>query len=316
LDTTVSSRSSSTEVSGFRTTLNNTGAVQAGNGYRARLFITNNRGIATAPSATPTITIYDANRSTIISGASMTNIGTGLYEYTYSVATNAAQGTWETVVSTNLDGSNTKTDNAYWLVAGSPAQVIINSVTTDSATTTNNAVANLTVTNEGLTGYEYQYEWCVVSSEFNNCGGGDDEYRGTGAKFINPGEDWNTDLTATVSRSGNYYFKVVVYFGTERSGSSRTFSITVPGSSNNNSSGGSRGGGGGGGSTRTDTNTARATDFNGDSVVNSTDFSILLYFWKAKPPFTNAGVDINKDNKVDSIDFSILLYQWGRNTGR
>jgi len=52
-------------------------------------------------------------------------------------------------------------------------------------------------------------------------------------------------------------------------------------------------------------------DFNFDKIVNSTDFSILLFFWKTKPPFKNACVDINQDSKVDSVDFSIMLYQWG-----
>ncbi len=51
---------------------------------------------------------------------------------------------------------------------------------------------------------------------------------------------------------------------------------------------------------------------NSDGIVDSTDFSILLYFWKKKPPFRNPCVDINGDKKVDSIDFSILLYQWGK----
>jgi hypothetical protein len=54
----------------------------------------------------------------------------------------------------------------------------------------------------------------------------------------------------------------------------------------------------------------RGADFNLDGIVDTVDFSILLYFWKTKPPFKNACVDINGDERVDSIDFSILLYQW------
>jgi len=305
-------------VSGWRTSLNNSASVQAGSGYRARLFVANNSGVPVAPNATPTITIYDSNRSLIVSNAAMTNISTGQYEYTYSVASGAAQGTWESIVATDVDGSNTVTNNSYWLVAGSPAQVIINSVTTDSGVANNNVSANLTVTNEGLTGYEYQYEWCVVSSVDNSCGGGDDEYRGTGAKFINPGEDWNTDLTATITESGSYYFKVVVYFGTERSGSSRTFDITVLGDDGDTGNSGSGGGGGGSNPQRTAPGPVPATvacggsSFDCNGRVDSVDFSILLYFWKATPPFANPNVDINKDGKVDSIDFSIMLYNWTR----
>lgn len=54
-------------------------------------------------------------------------------------------------------------------------------------------------------------------------------------------------------------------------------------------------------------------DFNLDGVVDSVDFSILLYFWQSKSPFDNPCVDINGDKSVNSIDFSILLYQWGGN---
>ena len=115
---------------------------------------------------------------------------------------------------------------------------------------------------------------------------------------------------------GNYYFKVVGYFGTENSVASRSFtavaSIVTP------PSGGGGGGGGGGASSTTPdivpvvSKCGRRADFNCDGKVNSIDFSILLYFWKSKPPFKNQYVDINKDGKVDSVDFSILLYEWGK----
>lgn len=58
--------------------------------------------------------------------------------------------------------------------------------------------------------------------------------------------------------------------------------------------------------------TFSSADFNHDGIVNSVDFSIMLFFWKIKPPFSNPYVDINKDEQVNSVDFSILLYQWGR----
>ena len=176
-----------------------------------------------------------------------------------------------------------------------------------------------------MTGYEYQYEWCVVSDVDNVCGGGDDIYRGTGAKFINPGEDWNTNLTSTVNTPGNYYYKVIVYFGTEKSGSSRTFSINnpVPTSSNGSSGGGSTGGGGSNTVNNiVNNNTIKiepvnnfsmcnGADLNRDNKVNMVDFSILLSFWKTKGPYKNICVDINQDLKVNTSDFSIMLSQWG-----
>jgi hypothetical protein len=191
-----------------------------------------------------------------------------------------------------------------------PAQVIINNI---SDTSIPQIGANVTITNEGLSGNEYQYEWCVVSDANNSCGGGDDVFHATAAKYINAGEDFNTTLTADVPTVGNYYFKVIVYFGTDSSGASRSFIATAAPSTG--STGGGGGGGGGGGSPPlqpVESMNTLKSDFNGDNKVNSIDFSILLYFWKSKPPFKNQYVDLNKDGKIDSIDFSILLYEWGK----
>ncbi len=47
-------------------------------------------------------------------------------------------------------------------------------------------------------------------------------------------------------------------------------------------------------------------DLNGDSKVNLTDFSILLFHWNT----TNVVADINKDGTVSLTDFSIMLFNW------
>lgn len=305
INATISSRASLTnQTAGWTITMSDFSSVQAGETYRAKVEIRNSNSVPTTPFAVPTITLYDPDRNLTVSSVAMTAIGTGIYEYTYSVASGATQGVWETIVSTQVESGKTLTNNDYWIVAGSPAQVIINSVTGTIPT----ASADITITNEGLAGYEYQYEWCVVSASDNSCGGGDDIYRGTGAKFINPGEDWNTDLTATVPTAGSYYFKLIVYFGTESSGSSRSFTIAED---TGGSSGGGGGGGGGGGSSGGTSGSRVGADFNGDRIVNSVDFSILLAYWKTTAPFANPSVDINRDNVVNSVDFSILLSQWG-----
>jgi hypothetical protein len=105
------------------------------------------------------VTLYDVDRNTVVSGVAMNLISTGVYEYTYTVNSNAAQGLWEAVVSTEVESGKIVQNNDYFEVAGSPAQVLVNSVT---ATSISSIIGNVTITNEGLTGYEYQYEWCVV----------------------------------------------------------------------------------------------------------------------------------------------------------
>jgi hypothetical protein len=49
-------------------------------------------------------------------------------------------------------------------------------------------------------------------------------------------------------------------------------------------------------------------DLNCNSVVNLTDFSILLFFWGTN----QRRADINSNNKVDLTDFSIMMYYFGQ----
>jgi len=199
--------------------LSDVGEVLTGSTYRAKLTILNYESQPTDAVSSPSITLYDALRATADTGT-MTKLSTGVYEYTFSVPSGATSGFWETVASVDLGGALPITRQDYWEVEGSPAQVIINSISDLSVPS---IVANVTISNEGAASYEYQYEWCVVSAEDNACGGGDDVFYSSAAKYILTGEDWNTSLNATVSNTGSYWFKVVVYYGTEASGASQTF---------------------------------------------------------------------------------------------
>ena len=97
---------------------------------------------------------------------------------------------------------------------GAPAQVLIMSM---SDTSVPSIVASVRITNEGISDYEYQYSWCVTNSDVNLCGGGDDISGASAAKLIHPGENWNTDLSSTVSSTGNYWFHIAVDFGSDSS---------------------------------------------------------------------------------------------------
>jgi len=54
------------------------------------------------------------------------------------------------------------------------------------------------------------------------------------------------------------------------------------------------------------TETCSGADLNGDTKVNITDFSILLYWWASD----NACADQNSNGTVDLTDFSIMMYYW------
>jgi hypothetical protein len=190
------------------------GEVMASKPYRAKVWILDYQSQPTDPYTTPKITIYDANRNKVVDSVSMTKIDIGIYEYTYVVPSNAAQGTWETVVDVEVEPGKIIQGNDYWEVEGSPAQVKINAITDNTVPT---ITANVTITNEGSANYEYHYEYCIVDSQDNQCNGGDDIDYGMGAKLIAAGQSWTTDLTLNVPSPGTYWFKVYVYWGTERS---------------------------------------------------------------------------------------------------
>lgn len=269
-----------------------------------------------------TISIYPPGGGAPLVDTVTTTANTTGWHY-YSYVTPATEGKYPAFLTcgTEAGGDLLKMDKSFilksstiaedvWtyatrtLTSSAPPQVIILNM---EDVVIPEISANVRITNEGFASFEYQYEWCVVTSFSNDCGGGDDVYYASAAKLIDPGEDFDTTLTATVPVEGNYYFKVAVYYGVgEKSRASRSFTAEAE------SSGGGGGGGGGGEDPPppVDSCTKRG-DFNSDLEVNSIDFSILLYYWKSEPPFANICVDINEDDEVDSIDFSIMLYEWG-----
>jgi hypothetical protein len=215
--------------------------------------------------------------------------------------TAGVSGTQTGRIRFDCDNCHVETDWRQCALRPNPPQVAINSITNIIPTIT----ANIIMTNEGDVGAEYPYEWCVVTTEANECGGGDDVFYSSATKYLDPAEDFITNLNSTVLSPGTYWFKLVVHWEEDRSLATIVFtasSATVPPS----------GGGGGGGYIPPAIPSCNGADFNHDNYVNSIDFSILLYFWKTNPPYKNVCVDVNKDNKVNSVDFSIMLSQWGK----
>jgi len=281
------------------------GTISVGEIYRATVTTVYN-GTLTDSANLPVVTVYDPDRNVIVSSASMTRSGVGTYGYTYQTNGASVAGVWETIISATVETGKTLPGNDYWNLASAPPQVIITSM---GSIVVPSITANTRITNEGTVPYEYQYEWCVVSNPSNLCGGGDDVDYSSAAKLINPGENFDTVLSAIVPIPGVYYFKVAVYYGNEVSRATRQFTATAGGGGV-----GGGGGGGGGGSPPPPPGavcSSLSADLNRDCRVNAIDFSILLAFWKTLPPFRNTHVDINQDTQVNAVDFSILLYQWG-----
>jgi hypothetical protein len=189
---------------------------------------------------------------------------------------------------------------------GAPAQVSIVSVSDVSIPS---IVAEVRIMNDGVSAYTYQYSWCVTNSEVNLCGGGDDVFSSSASRLIQSGEEWATNLNATVLEAGTYWFHLEAAFGSDTAYASQSFvAVSVTESSEEESRGGSSSSGGGSRRSRS----CVGADSNRDGKVNLVDFSILIAFYNVKVPLGNPCADINNDGKVNVVDFSILLTQWGK----
>jgi hypothetical protein len=340
---TVNSSSTSATVTGLTngTTYTFTATATNANGNSISSASSNSLTPASAPGAPTNLAAVVGDSSIDLSWtAPVSNGGSALTDYVvqYKLTTG---GTWATFADgvsttpaatvTSLSNNNSYDFRVYAKnivgtgsasaevssTPGAPAQVIIQSFSDLITPTIGTAVR---ITNEGSTAYEYQYTWCVTDSALNGCGGGNDVFSSTAAKLIAVGENFDTTLSSTVSTAGNYYFHIDVQFGSDSSTANQSFTAVddTPVTPSGGSSGGGGGGGGGGASVPAEpvfqpVTSVGVADMNGDSKINSVDFSIMLAFWKTPYPFRNPYVDMNGDKKVNSVDFSILLYQWGKN---
>jgi len=161
--------------------------------------------------------------------------------------------------------------------------------------------ASVLITNIGAVAYEYQYSWCVTDSVLNVCGGGNDVYSSSSSKLIDPGQSWDTTLSATVTTAGTYWFHTDVQYGSDFSYTSLSFTaVTLPPTESEQSLQGSKNSG----------NVCRGFDYNKDSKVNSIDYAILRYYFNTTEPFQNQCIDGNNDGVLNASDFSIFLTYW------
>ncbi|MBI2046241.1 MAG: hypothetical protein HYT28_02380 [Parcubacteria group bacterium] len=218
IDTATSTLSAKIQ-SGSTVTLSDFGATTPNTAYKAKLQVLNQATVPTDADSLPTVVITDSAGTVQVNGSVMTKDSNGTYSFSYSLGGNPVGGVWETVVSVVINGQTVRV-NDYWEVASAPAQVIVNSITDH---TIPSITANVTITNEGSSAFEYHYEWCVVKEQNNPCGDGDDIDYASAAKFIQPGEDFITDLSLTLNQEGIFYFKVAVTWGTKKSFASSQF---------------------------------------------------------------------------------------------
>jgi len=322
----------SSQQAGWTVTMSDFGETPTGEAYQVRLWVLNYESVATDAAELPVITITDAAGSEKLAADTvMIRDSAGVYHYNYTVPADGVGGVWETQISTEVEASKIISTNDYWRLSSSPADVRILSVTDRSVPS---ITASVELMNQGSSGSDFYYVYCIVDSEENLCGGDDDTDYKSMTEYITAGQTLSRSLSLDVPAAGTYWFKlkaralnevnwaasaeqfvaeieVAPSCGDASCNGSETCSSCATDCGQCNNGGGGGGGGGGGAPPPAENENRSPADFGNDGRVDSVDFSILLYFWRTEPPFANPYVDINGDAKVDSVDFSILLYHWG-----
>jgi len=188
----------------FKVELSDFEAIVAGKKYYAKINSFDFEGKSKNLSSLPTITVYDTLREKIIDEAQFSYLSEGLYNYSYTTLTSAIGGMWESVVTANYSG-NIVYLNDYWEISGSPADVKINSITDNTIMSIS---ASIEITNKGTQASDFEYVYCIVDTEENKCGGGDDIDYQSGTHYILAGYTWNPTLGLEVPSTGNYWFKI------------------------------------------------------------------------------------------------------------
>lgn len=302
---------------GWTVTLSDFGETTVNTAYKAKLQVLNYATIPTDADSLPTVTVTDPVGTVQVPSGVMTKDSDGTYSYSYSIGGSAIGGVWETIVSTVVGGETVRL-NDYWSLSSSPADVQIIEITDRVIPT---ITANVRIDNMGTSASDFYYVYCIVASEDNVCGGGDDIDSGSDTAYVSAGNFINLTLMLDeVPSAGTYWFKVKARALAETNWAASTEQFTAESAPVTPPTTPPAVGGGGAILPPTTTppppptpvpaGSCSGADFNADEKVNSVDFSILLAFWQKQPPFKNPCVDINKDSKVNSVDFSILLYQW------
>ncbi len=182
------------------------------------------------PDSAPTYQLryWDGSAWQNLASGSMSALAeTATYEITYAIPSDSSWIGRKIAVSFSAVVSGTQINEAREIeIVGSPARIIINSM---SDTTIPTISASVRITNEGTAAFEYTYEWCIVTSVSNECGGGDDVTYASAAKFIQAGTNFDTTLTLTLTQTGSYYFKAAVWWSNQSSKASQMFTATEAG---------------------------------------------------------------------------------------
>lgn len=247
----------------YEVIINQTEIVQAGNVYSITIEVINSSGSVEITSS-PKITIYDPLENLIVDNVSATLISNKKYQYNLTTNLVDVAGIKEIYINLGINGV-AKEYNKNWTLSNGHTEISINSINISSSPTIK---ANITITNEDSSAYEYPYEYCIVSVLTQQCGNSNNIAYASGYKLLNASESWNTTLSLNIAQSGNYWFKIVAHYGTQNSGATRSFSASYTPQAIIDSGSGSSSGGSGASNQPTTINIQEGTIVSNQQVIN------------------------------------------------
>jgi hypothetical protein len=212
----------SSSIQTYQLSINQTTLVQAGSTYSLIIEI-KNLSEEVEITSLPKITLIDPLKNTIVTNVEAGLVSDKKYRYDFTTSPTNIAGIWAMRMSMEIDGE-AKQYNSTWKLSNGRTEISINRIDISSAPT---ITANITITNEDSLAYEYPYEYCIVSTQTEQCRSSTNQAYSSGYKLLNAGESWNPSLSLTVSQSGTYWFKINAYYGTQSSAATKSFSFSL-----------------------------------------------------------------------------------------
>ena len=225
---------------GLLADINSQTEVEAGQQYKAEIFIRDTAGAFTDADNIK-ISLFDPLNNTVVSNVSATShTATGKYEYVYSTSASQTQGSWLAQIVA-AKSSNSAEDRQFWKLTGGPFDV-------RDINIADNVVPDLQITsmleNTGGAGQDLVLSWNLTRIDNGALldSGGDTIFVGA-----------NSEKTYTIQPSTSFVGQVKIsvigtFSGTERAGAFEIFTTAaaaVSSGTGTSAAGGSSGGGGG-----------------------------------------------------------------------
>jgi len=207
----------------FLVELSDAQEILAGNKYRATLFITDYSSNPRNADASINIKLEDPTLNEIALTTMDAN-KTGKYTYSYTTSDAQTDGMWITTVNGSVNGIEFSRID-YWELESNPAEITIQVTDTTQPT----IGCTIYIANEGSSSQEYQYRWWVTNVVTGQYADGTAIDSGSAAKNIAAGQNWSVSKTMTIGSDylgDTLYCKAEVFYGTEKSGASKSFIVT------------------------------------------------------------------------------------------